>query len=119
MDLLGRDLSEIARARRAARDFLTGSPEDVIAIAQLLTSELVTNALQHGSGDVRLSFDCVGGVLRVRVTDDSPRQPVLDRSLRGERGRGLLLVESMAMSWGFAPDLSSGGKTVWFRLRTG
>ena len=113
-------MTEIAQARRFARDALAGSPEGVIEVAQLLTSELVTNAMEHGSGVVRVSLDRADGILRVRVKDGSPLRPVMRQPLNLEetRGRGLLLVASLAMSWGVAPDSPGGGKTVWFRLRT-
>lgn len=120
---LGRgDPSEVAQARRLVRQFLAGSSEDVVAVAQLLTSELVTNALRHGGGDIRVSLDCADGVLRVRVRDGSARHPAVREHLAGrdaDSGRGLLMVEKLATSWGSTPELGSGGKTVWFRLRTG
>ena len=119
LDLRRADVTEVRRARRAAGEFLAGSPEDTIAIAQLLTSELVSNAMEHTSGSIRVSFDCADGVLRVRVRDESAHEPVVGRPLVSDlRGRGLLMVESLAMAWGVAPDLLTGGKTVWFRLRT-
>ena len=114
------DLSAIAEARRFTGQFLMGSHDEVRYVAELLTSELVSNAVEHGSGRIRLSLDCVDGVLRVRVRDGSPHQPALRRPTTvEERGRGLLLVEKLALSWGVAPDLATGGKAVWFRLRTG
>lgn len=114
------DLSAIAEARRFTGQFLMGSHDDARYVAELLTSELVSNAVEHGSGHIRLSLDCVDGILRVRVRDASPHQPVLRRPTLGdERGRGLLLVERLALAWGVAPDLATGGKAVWFRLRTG
>ena len=120
LDLGRRDLTEVAQARRFTRDFLAGSPDSVIEVAQLLTSELVTNAMEHASGVVRVSLDCADGILRVRVRDGSPARPSTRQPLNLDevRGRGLLLVASLAMSWGVAPDLLGGGKTVWFRLRT-
>jgi anti-sigma regulatory factor (Ser/Thr protein kinase) len=91
----------------------------VIAVAQLLTSELVSNAVEHASGSIRVSFDCTGGVLRVRVRDESAHLPTISRALDSDlRGRGLMLVAGLALGWGVAPDLVTGGKTVWFRLRT-
>ena len=120
LDLTWPDLTEIGRAREFARDFLAGSPADVVETCQLLTSELVTNAMLHGSGAVRISLDCAAGILRVRVRDGSVRRPAARDAPNPDetRGNGLLLVETLALSWGFAPDLLTGGKTVWFRLRT-
>jgi anti-sigma regulatory factor (Ser/Thr protein kinase) len=112
---------EVGRARQLVGRFLADSPEDVRTVAQLLTSELVTNAVHYSSGEIKLSLDCADHVLRVRVRDESSHHPQLRRPQTGDErgGRGLLFVESLALSWGVAPDRTSGGKTVWFRLRTG
>jgi two-component sensor histidine kinase len=117
---LHRDAAEVARARRVTSEFLTDSPGEAVTIAQLLASELVSNAVEHGSGRIRLSLDCRDAILVVRVADDSPRRPRFSRlPLSAERGRGLLLVERLAMAWGVTPAAEGLGKTVWFKLRTG
>ena len=116
---LRRDPLEVARARRIVRHFFGSLPAEVVTIAQLLTSELVTNALEHGSGAVRMSLDCEDGILRVQVSDGSSRKPFLRRPpVEHDRGRGLLMVESLASAWGVTTDLRGPGKTVWFKLRT-
>jgi anti-sigma regulatory factor (Ser/Thr protein kinase) len=82
----------------------------------LIVSELVTNALVHTDGPVRLDLTLVGGRLRVAVADNSPRTPVKPTSIGWEAtgGRGLLLVEAMSASWGTVPV--SGGKQVWSEI---
>ena len=116
---LRRDPLEVARARRIVSQFCGSLPSEVVTIAQLLTSELVTNALEHGSGDVTLSLDCEDGMLRIQVSDGSSRRPLLKRPrVEDDRGRGLLMVESLATAWGVSTALRGGGKTVWFKLRT-
>ncbi|HZF91707.1 SpoIIE family protein phosphatase [Streptomyces sp.] len=84
--------------------------------ALLIVSELVTNALVHTGGPVRLDLTLVGGRMRVAVADNSPRSPVKPTSIGWEAtgGRGLLLVEAMSAAWGTVPV--SGGKQVWSEI---
>jgi len=81
----------------------------------LLVSEVATNALIHGAGQVRVRVRNHGLRLRVEVCDDShamPGQRAFDRDAEG--GRGLALVDALAHAWGADP--TPGGKTVWFEL---
>jgi anti-sigma regulatory factor (Ser/Thr protein kinase) len=85
--------------------------------AELLVSELVTNALRHGEGPmIRLTLSCRLGALHCEVEDASSARPAVCRgdNEEGESGRGLLLVEHLAARWG--SRLSGRGKTVWFDL---
>ncbi|MFF4585248.1 SpoIIE family protein phosphatase [Streptomyces sp. NPDC001388] len=110
---------EAARqARRFTRRTLRswGMPEDPVDTALLVVSELVTNALVHTDGQVRLDLTLIGRRLRVAVTDTSPRTPVKPTSLGWEAtgGRGILLVEAVSDAWGTLPV--SGGKQVWAEI---
>lgn len=89
--------------------------------AELLTSELVTNALQHTAGGAVLTatFSAdTGPRLRVEVRDSLARRPRLctadAASDHATSGRGLLLVQALADSWGVRTGDS--GKVVWFEL---
>jgi anti-sigma regulatory factor (Ser/Thr protein kinase) len=93
--------------------------DDVRDTASLLTSELVTNAYQHGGGAMMMAADVRGAQLRVSVTDSgdgvpSPAEPAADGTL-DVRGRGLLMVSSLATRWGTRPRAAQG-KAVWFEL---
>lgn len=84
-------------------------------VAQLLVTELVTNAVVHARSEVCVGVSCSGPRIRVEVADDCPlpprpRVPGLDDTT----GRGLLLVEALAAAWG--SDATDAGKTVWFEL---
>ncbi|WP_373295978.1 SpoIIE family protein phosphatase [Streptomyces roseolilacinus] len=81
--------------------------------ALLVVSELVTNALVHTQGAVRLDLTLAGDRMRIAVTDASPRAPAKPVMADWEStgGRGLFLVEAMSASWGSVPV--SGGKQVW------
>jgi anti-sigma regulatory factor (Ser/Thr protein kinase) len=116
---LQRDPTEVRQARRHVAGACEGLARDLLEIAQLLTTELVTNAIEHGSGPVSLGICRSDSDLRIDVTDaapDHPRSSVVSDDQT--RGRGLLLVESMATAWGVECP-ASGGKSVWFRLRVG
>ncbi|GAA2518182.1 hypothetical protein GCM10010423_07600 [Streptomyces levis] len=82
----------------------------------LVVSELVTNALVHTQGAVRLDLTLAADRLRVTVGDSSPRAPakpvVVDWESTG--GRGLFLVEAMSAAWGSVPV--GGGKQVWSEI---
>ena len=83
----------------------------------LVVSELVTNALVHTEGQVRLDLTLINSRLRVAVADTSPRSPVKPTSIGWEAtgGRGILLVEAMSAAWGTVPV--SGGKQVWSEIQ--
>ncbi|MCX4825357.1 SpoIIE family protein phosphatase [Streptomyces sp. NBC_01142] len=79
----------------------------------LIVSELVTNALVHTQGPVRVDLTLTGERLRVAVSDASPRTPVKPSNMNWEAtgGRGILLVEAVSASYGSVP--LGGGKQVW------
>ncbi|MEV7289289.1 SpoIIE family protein phosphatase [Streptomyces sp. NPDC093252] len=107
----------VRHARRFTRRTLRAwGVTDPCDSALLVVSELVTNALVHTDGQVRLDLTLVGGRLRVAVADSSPRSPVKPTRIGWEAtgGRGLLLVEALSGTWGTVPV--SGGKQVWSEL---
>jgi anti-sigma regulatory factor (Ser/Thr protein kinase) len=105
----------VRHARRFTRRTLRSweVPDGDVDGVLLIVSELVTNALVHTDGKVRLDLTLLGGRLRVAVADASPRTPVKPTSIGWEAtgGRGMLLVEAMSAAWGTLPV--SGGKQVW------
>ncbi|MFE6287101.1 SpoIIE family protein phosphatase [Streptomyces sp. NPDC057877] len=107
----------VRHARRFTRRTLRswGAAEHVDA-ALLVVSELVTNALVHTDGKVRLDLTLLSDRLRISVADSSPRTPVKPTSIGWEAtgGRGLLLIEAMSTAWGSVPV--SGGKQVWSEM---
>lgn len=84
--------------------------------AALLTSELVTNAVRHASEPIELHVGNHRGGVVVAVRDDSEVMPTI-RQLEqyGERGRGMHLLDALAVQWGIEKD-PCPGKTVWFHL---
>lgn len=98
------------------RDCLvTAGREDLLDTAELLVSEIVTNALVHAGTPVDVAFSFVDGGLRVEVTDGSPHLPTpRGYGPSAGTGRGLMLLEEMVDEWGVVPD--DPGKTVWFQI---
>lgn len=115
---LPQDPTAARRARQITRrQLLSWELNEPCDTAELLVSELVTNALSHGRGPVRLCLAAWHGTLRCEVADQGgalPRRRPL--SLGGETGRGMHLVDVLADRWGV--DLRGPGKTVWFELPT-
>jgi anti-sigma regulatory factor (Ser/Thr protein kinase) len=92
--------------------------EDVLDPALLIMSELATNAVLHGtqSDTIKLLCQLDDGILTIGVIDYDQRQPIiLAVSMDDERGRGLMLVDSVSDEWGCAP--CDGGKLVFARLK--
>lgn len=88
----------------------------VTEVATLLTSELVTNAIVHAGGCVRLRVSVHDSTVRVTVEDPSREQPRVRRTTSDAvTGRGLALVAAMSDRWGAA--LLDEGKAVWFELQ--
>ncbi|MGW5605623.1 ATP-binding protein [Streptomyces sp. NPDC003753] len=115
---LGRaDLRAVPEARRALRELLRhwGRP-GCSEIAELLTSELVTNALIHTDRDAVLTATVSARGLHVEVRDFAGRRPRLHAPSDddGTHGRGLILVQSLADAWGVRAH--GVGKAVWFDL---
>ena len=91
----------------------------VVETAELLTSELVTNAVIHAGSPAELSVSVSDGSVRVEVTDQAADRPVLRRqSVDATGGRGLVIVDDLADRWGVV-QIPDDGKTVWFELRSG
>jgi len=116
---LQRDPTEAGQARRYVAEACDGLARDVVEIAQLLTTELVTNAIDHGAGEITLDTTRAPQDLRVDVIDHAPERPRAGQAgPEHTRGRGMLIVESLASAWGVEPPSGSPRKSVWFKLRT-
>ena len=84
-------------------------------VTELLTDELVTNAVRHAGSPMTVRAHRQLSRIRVEVADASRDAPVLIHPEPLEpRGRGMLLVDTLADDWG--TELRDDGKTVWFEI---
>ena len=109
------DSSEVQRARLMVREQLAlWDLQELSETAELLVSELVTNALRVAKDRVELQLMRVGKLL-VEVSDDDHNLPSLEPSeALDEDGRGLSLVSHLSARWG--TSRKAVGKVVWFEL---
>jgi anti-sigma regulatory factor (Ser/Thr protein kinase) len=120
-----------AESVKAGRDFTRATLREwgmgaVTDLAELVVSELVTNALRHGipaarsPGErhcVRLRLLAQAPFVMCMVADPARSIPVLkDADPAAESGRGLTVVEACCVRWGWHL-LDEGGKVVWALLR--
>ncbi|WP_178380129.1 ATP-binding protein [Cryptosporangium aurantiacum] len=108
-------------ASAAARRFLQQTAADwdlspdLTEVAQLVVSELVSNAVEHAGTPSTVVLELTDTGLRISVRDGSTVQPVArPLDMVSFRGRGLPLIDRVSERWGIAdhPD----GKTVWAAL---
>ncbi|AYL37130.1 MULTISPECIES: SpoIIE family protein phosphatase [Streptomyces] len=110
----------VSVARQQLRELLHDwSSPDQVDSAVLLLSEVLTNVLVHTDTDALLLAEVTGGDdgrrIRIEVTDAGDDLPHVRRP--GElasSGRGLVLIELLAHTWGVAPR--GRGKSIWFEL---
>jgi signal transduction histidine kinase len=120
--LLGREPVQVGHAREQARKALAewGLGEHA-GLAELIVSELVTNALCHGDGRIGMRLSCAGGYLRAEVHDGGPGRPVRKHAgTDDECGRGLELLDGLIElhggELGVIDDHAGPGKTVYVLL---
>jgi anti-sigma regulatory factor (Ser/Thr protein kinase) len=82
--------------------------------AELLVSELVTNAIRHAHSDATIAIDLTEQHVRVSVTDHGPGWPEPREPDDRPGGYGLQFVAEIADNWG--TYRIGDGKTVWFEL---
>ena len=112
-------MSSAVDARRALVAELRAFGVDPVVVdeAEIVISELVTNAVRHAKpladGKIRVSWSVRGSVVEIDVTDGGgPTTPrPAPRSVWSAGGRGLRIVGSLAHEWGVREN--SSGNTVW------
>ena len=100
-----------ALARRALADVFG----DHARCGELLlcVSEVVTNAVLHARSAATITVRRTADLLRVEVRDDDPSPPVRQpHSTIASTGRGLRILDDLAVRWGTRP--TDAGKVVWF-----
>ncbi|MBT3152746.1 ATP-binding protein [Streptomyces sp. CHD11] len=110
----------VTAVRHQAMNAITGWETELddalMHTAELVISELVTNAVRHaGTGQVSLSVQLVQAGLRIEVDDSNPALPQLCLpDQHAENGRGLFLVAVLADRYGADPTPT--GKRCWAEI---
>ena len=114
-------LAPTVDAPREARELVAdtcdewGLPESAVA-AEIIASELVTNAVRHAGTAIDLRMTLRDHQLRVSVHDRNGQPARLQTpSEADDHGRGLLIIDAVATSWGNVPV--ADGKVVWASVR--
>jgi anti-sigma regulatory factor (Ser/Thr protein kinase) len=117
------DLRAVTICRRTLRLILTmHGLLGLVDTAELLATELISNAVRHTKGPAALRLRWTAGVLRIGAWDADPAPPEppvpLEQVADLEEGRGLALVRACADLWGWQPLAREGnrGKVVWCEL---
>ncbi|MEV0602209.1 ATP-binding protein [Streptomyces sp. NPDC050315] len=117
---LGPGAPSVREARDAVRTWLAEyGLHDAVETAELLVSELATNAVLHARSRFRLTLTLCRGVLRCEVADqvrDAPPPGRAGACEDSENGRGLFLVDALSERWGSTLLEDGQGKCVWFEL---
>jgi hypothetical protein len=119
---ISEELLPVAGSTRHARDVATEAClrwdlPGLVAPASLIVTELVANVVDHAHTMMTLRLSLRRRYLNIAVRDGSPQPPsrALGMPLDAASGRGLLLVNDLAYSWGYLPSIN--GKVVWAALR--
>ena len=114
------DTSAAQIARQFVHEHQDHLPEDVVADAKLLVTELVSNAVRHGSPEICLHLRLEPPGIGIAVSDEgdlfTPQRGTAGPADTG--GRGLHIVDALSSSWGISSaDPAETRKAVWFDLR--
>ncbi|MFL6177637.1 MAG: ATP-binding protein [Ornithinibacter sp.] len=112
------ELAAVGAARRQVNALLSTLPPEQLDDAILATSEVVTNAVLHGEGPVRVRAWTGPHGVRVEVGDagGGTLRPGTAVGNDEDAGRGLFIVGAITTRWGALPAVPGPGKTVWFEI---
>jgi len=119
-------LAPIPESAARARDFVAGTlrswgcADDVVDDARVVVTELVANVVLHAGTDMNIDLQLLDGCLRIGVTDHAAGTVAVqggDHRVdhRSEVGRGLRIVDELAVRWGV--EQHPGEKCVWAEWR--
>src|SRR5689334_6189543 len=109
------DPTAVPEARRHVRCWAAqqGLSDEVVRQAELVTDELVCNAVRHAQPPFEIELSARNGAIRGEVADGSGSLPA-PRPPDSQGGFGLVIVDATTSHWGVAPE--PNGKKVWFEI---
>lgn len=112
------DLTSVGAARRQVNALQSTLAPQQLDDAVLATSEVVTNAILHGEGPVRVRAWAGPHGVRVEVGDAGAGalRPGTNLGHDHDAGRGLFIVGAVTTRWGALQAVPGPGKTVWFEI---
>ena len=108
-------LTAASNARARVSQFCDGLPDSVRITAVLLTSELVTNALESCEEAIQLNLSLEGNGVCVEVTDACDTHPEVSPA-PSEQSWRCQILDSLSSDWGTQSPAEGRGRTVWFTL---
>ncbi|MFI5615109.1 ATP-binding protein [Amycolatopsis sp. NPDC051903] len=119
LPLFGTSAATVRAMRTWVTEHLDGLGDEHRDDVLLVATELLANAHDHGGGPrhLQLWHSLRPCTVRVEVADCNLVQPTMGESrLPGPRGRGLLLVDRLSVTWGVLPEIERERKTVWAQI---
>jgi anti-sigma regulatory factor (Ser/Thr protein kinase) len=108
--------ASVTAARHFVREALHERERDLVDAAELMVSELASNALRHARSDFEITVETAGDRVRVGVRDSGDGEPRMrSPEPREHSGRGLRVVDALSATWGVTHQAQ--GKLVWFILQ--
>lgn len=108
------EAASVAQARARARSWAESYPSEISAAVEVIVSELVTNAIRHGRGSVRIQLRTASHEIRIGVSDVGPGCPhTAEAGVEQTYGRGLQIVQQLTSRGSVQPGPDATGKTVW------
>jgi anti-sigma regulatory factor (Ser/Thr protein kinase) len=106
------DSTAPGQGRWHVRELLTDRIE--VADAELVVTELITNAWRYGRGPITLRAEILEDGIRIEVCSESSDDPKMRAHGPASGGRGLLLVEELSREWGY--ERAGGHLCVWAQV---
>lgn len=114
----GLDRTSVGASRRFVVNALKDLPDDIRESAELMMSELATNAVVHAGTGFEVCIERTAARLRVDVTDVGRGEPQLrSPSVSEPHGRGLQIVKQLSDEWGSLENTDHSSKSVWYVVR--
>lgn len=111
------EAASVSAARRYTLEVIGALEAQLADGVAVMISELAANAVRHSGTYFTVTIDRTDDLIRVAVTDSGAGSPIVRTPEPIEpSGRGLQIVQALAVNWGVIPNSEPPGKTVWFTI---